>query len=412
MKFIEALKLRSKLFLLFILVTLGLVSVGIMGAINVNETKKNLDTLYFGSLVPVIELNEILQKYHSNIAGSLYKAQNAEMSPSHITLQLEEGLEAIRKLWISYESHYKRDEELAYTQYAALEIQVSNDYFKKIIRSHEDGGSYDKISLSKLEKKISHIHLILQKLIRYETDVAKYRRVEFLKEYNALVLKLNIVLSGVILVVLFTMFSVFRSIQNDQSKLEGATKKLKALNKKLESASYTDTLTDLHNRRYFNMVYERELKRAKRTHSYITFMMLDIDYFKQYNDNYGHLQGDNALKVVADVLRDVLKRPSDFLFRLGGEEFGVLLTQTDEKDSASLAQKICERVKAAQIEHAHSKASRFLTISIGLVTCIADDALDGDMLMSCADKMLYQAKEKGRDQYMITTTTCDLAEKA
>lgn len=127
----------------------------------------------------------------------------------------------------------------------------------------------------------------------------------------------------VILAVLFISLYVFKSIQKDHTRLEIATKKLKIANKKLENVSYTDSLTTLHNRRYFNLVYERELKRAQRTHSYITFMMLDIDYFKQYNDTYGHLEGDYALKSVAKVLKDTLKRPSDYVFRLGGEEFGV-----------------------------------------------------------------------------------------
>ena len=164
--------------------------------------------------------------------------------------------------------------------------------------------------------------------------------------------------------------SVFKSIQRDQTALEVTTKKLKRANKKLENVSYTDSLTGLYNRRYFNLIYDRELKRAKRTHNYITFMMLDIDYFKQYNDTYGHIEGDFALKSVAKVLNDTLKRPGDFVFRLGGEEFGVLLAETSESNSATIARNICDAIRGREIKHKNSKVNEFLTISVGVACCI------------------------------------------
>ena len=404
MKFIETLRLRSKLFLLFVLVTFGLISIGIMGVINASDTKKNIDTLYFGSFIPVVELNEILQRYHSNIAGALYKARTQELSPDNISMQIKDSLDHIEKLWQSYEAHYKRAEELPYTQYAALEIERTNSYVKKIVLAHHRQElSYDALSLSVLDKKISHIELIIQKLLRYETDLAKYRRAEFLSEYNSLVFKSNAILGAVILIVLLILLSVFRGINKDQSNLVEAAKKLKLLNKKLENASYTDSLTGLFNRRYFNLVFEREIKRAKRERSTLAFMMLDIDFFKQYNDTYGHLKGDEALKKVASLLQRILRRPNDFLFRLGGEEFGVLLTQTTQKESEMLAQKICEDIKEAKIQHSGSAVSEFLTLSLGVAIFVADESLDGDTMMSMADKMLYEVKESGRDGYKMVT---------
>ena len=207
----------------------------------------------------------------------------------------------------------------------------------------------------------------------------------------------------VILGVLLISYYVFKSIQKDQTKLEITTKKLKHANKKLENVSYTDSLTGLYNRRYFNIVYDREIKRAKRNKSYITFMMLDIDYFKQYNDTYGHIEGDFALKSVAKVLKDTLKRPSDFLFRLGGEEFGIVLVETTQEDSQKLAKNICKSVKEREIKHESSKVNEFITISIGIACCIADEALNEEILITRADEMLYKAKENGRDGYRITT---------
>ena len=407
MQFIEALKLRSKLFFLFILITVGLFSIGIIGAININSMKKNLDALYFGSLVPVTELSELLQTYHKGLASSLYKAKRGEVSSSQTANELEHSLNRINQLWQTYESHFKRDEELQYVEYVALEIKVVNRYFLKLLRAARDSQDMSAISITSLEKYVSHIHNVVQKLIGYEVSMARYERKKFLSLYDGAVYKLGIMLGLIILAVLLISYSVFASIQSDQTRLEVATKKLKRLNKKLENVSYTDSLTSMHNRRYFNLVYERELKRAKRTHSHITFMMLDIDYFKQYNDAYGHIEGDNALKIVANVLNKTLRRPSDFVFRLGGEEFGVLLTQTDESNSAQLAREIGDAVRGEKLEHSGSIINEFLTISIGVVCCVADDALNEDILISRADEMLYEAKETGRDRYIITSNVSE-----
>ncbi len=408
MRFIEALKLRSKLFFLFILITLGLVGIGIMGALNVNSMKKNIDALYFGSMVPVTELNEILQLYHGDIANTFYRAKGLELSPSETFAHIDASLKKIEKIWASYENHYKRDNEMEYVTYVASEIKTTNDYFNNLLEVQKIGKDLSVLSTNSIHNEIAHIDAIIQKLIKYEVDIAKFERKKFLQGYDVEIIEIGIVLLLIIITVLLILYLVFSSIQKDQIELESMAKKLRSANKKLETVSYTDSLTTLHNRRYFNLVYDRELKRAKRTHSYITFMMIDIDFFKQYNDTYGHIEGDNALKEVAKTLRDSLHRPSDFVFRLGGEEFGILLTQTDEENSAILAQSLCDAVRARRVEHKASKAHEYLTISVGVVCCVADDALDEDMLISHADKMLYKAKESGRNRFVIDSSVTDV----
>ena len=403
MQFIEALRLRSKLFFLFVLTTFGLITVGVLGALNINAMKKNIDSLYFGSLVPVTELNSILQVYHSSLAHTVYRARELDISPSQISSQIQNATFNINRTWKEYESHFKREDEMGYVEYIDLEIQTTNNYFERVSQAALNGQDMDRISLSALESRVTHISKIIQKLINYEIEVAKYERVSFIQSYNNAVTQLVIALSLIIIGILSILLYVFKSIQKDHSKLEKTTSALKKANKKLENVSYTDALTSLHNRRYFNLVYKRELLRAKREKSYITFMMLDIDFFKQFNDTYGHIEGDYALKSVSKTLKDTLKRPTDFVFRLGGEEFGVLLTHTDESNSAKLAREICNAIRAREIKHENSKANKFLTISIGVVCCVADNALDGNILISKADKMLYEAKESGRDRYMISS---------
>jgi len=412
MKFIEAMKLRSKLFILFVLITMGLFSIGIMGTSYINSMKKNIDSLYFGSLIPITELNKVLQTYHYGLGNTVYQLTRDDIPLPEAKTNIENALRVVNRNWRSYMSHFKSEDELEYVNYVNTEIISINTYFRKILEALEsDASKKDKISVATLEKRLSVIHQVLQKLITYETKVANYERKTFLTTYDSIVFQLGMILGLIILSILSISLYVFRSIQNDQTKLEIAAKKLKIANKKLENASYTDSLTSLHNRRYFNFIYERELKRAKRNKNYITFMMLDIDFFKQYNDTYGHVEGDFALKSVAKVLQDTLRRPSDYVFRLGGEEFGVLLSETDESHSARLARDICNAVRAREIKHKASKVNEYLTISVGVVCVKADDKLDEELLISRADEMLYRAKESGRDRYVITTKLEELEEK-
>lgn len=411
MNFIETLKLKSKLLFIFILITVGLVIIAIMGTLNLNSMKKNLDSLYFGSLVPVTELSKILQVYHGGLANSVYRAKNGEITPNEVKSEINSAIYVIEREWKNYESHFKRDEELQYVEYTAHEIKSINGYFSKVLNALDRGYKIEDLSISNFEKQIAHIHKTINKLISYEVSVAKYERKKFLEIYDSLLFEVGFVLILVIAGVMLISYYVFKSIQNDQTNLEITTKKLKRANKKLENVSYTDSLTGLYNRRYFNLVYDRELKRAKRTHSYITFMMLDIDYFKQYNDCYGHIEGDFALKSVAKVLKDTLKRPGDFVFRLGGEEFGVLLTETPESNSAIIARNICDAIRNREIKHKESKVNEYVTISIGVACCIADEALNEEILITRADEMLYKSKESGRDRYSITTNVSEATPK-
>ena len=403
MKFIEALRLKNKLFLLFMLITLGLVLLGLLGAMNTKAMKSRIDNLYFGTFIPITRLNTILYDYNSHILPALYKAKNDIIAPSELQEVLLDSLKEIERSWSEYKSQYKTRQEIAYVSYATQELKKTNGYFYRVIAASKSGKDMRGLSVSLLERKIEHINGIIKKLLDYETEVAQVERKRFLENYNATTKNIAVILVSIIFAVLFMTYNVFRSIQQEHTKLQAATKKLHKLNRKLENASYTDTLTGLHNRRYFNFIYERELKRAKREKQYVTFMMIDIDFFKQYNDTYGHIAGDYTLKKVARAIRSCFKRPSDFTFRLGGEEFGVLLIGTDEEGSARLADKLCKKVKQQRIEHKASKVADIVTISVGVVSCIADDMLSSDILIKKADEMLYKAKESGRDRYMLSS---------
>lgn len=407
MKFIDTLRLKSKLLFLFILITLGLSFIGVVGTLNITSMKKNLDSLYFGSFITVLKLDEILNAYHIKLQTNIYLAKNNIMSSQETADIIDQAIKKIDENWNSYKNQYKSNNELPYINYVDKEIERSKKYLLEIRQICIDGCDVNKISIQTLTSEVTHIDKIISKLRLYEIKSAEYQRKELLDTYYETKIKLGMILFFVIGGVLLISYIVFKSIQKDQSDLEIASRKLKHANKKLENASYTDSLTNLHNRRYFNMVFDREAKRAKRAKSQITFMMLDVDFFKQYNDTYGHIEGDKALKSVAKVLKSVLKRPSDFVFRLGGEEFGVLVTDIDMHDSALLAQKICTEMENCKIPHSGSRTSKFLTLSIGVVSCVADETLNEEGIIKQADKQLYIAKESGRNRYIMSNEMID-----
>ena len=400
MKFLDALRLKSKLFFLFILITLGLSFIGVLGTLNLISMKKKIDALYFGSFMTVINLDEILNAYNVDIQTNLSLAKENILSSQEAIDAVDNALLKINKRWNDYQNHYKTPKERPFITYTTKEIENSRLFFMQIHQVSQNNMS--DLSIKSLNSHINHINTIISALRSYEIERAQFQRQELLSSYHETQIKLGLILilvSGGVLLILFT---VFRSIQKDQSELETISKKLQIANKKLENASYTDSLTHLHNRRYFNIVLDREIKRAKRARSEVTFMMLDVDFFKQYNDTYGHLEGDKALIHVAKSLLSILKRPGDFVFRLGGEEFGVFLTDTDAQESEALADKICRSLEDQKILHEKNQASKYLTISIGVVSCVGDETLDEEDLIKQADKKLYEAKEGGRNRYMMS----------
>ncbi len=167
--------------------------------------------------------------------------------------------------------------------------------------------------------------------------------------------------------------------------------------KKVEEISITDALTKLYNRGYFDRVCHRTLDEVKRADGWIALMIMDIDFFKEYNDTYGHQEGDKVLREVAQYIGESLKRASDYAFRLGGEEFGVLLKPEDLSGAFKMAQKIQNGIADLKIEHSKSTALPFVTMSIGVVTKRAREVSDCDILYKEADDLLYHAKANGRN---------------
>lgn len=188
-----------------------------------------------------------------------------------------------------------------------------------------------------------------------------------------------------------------------QSEIHELTaKKLEQAYYQLEMLSNLDGLTNIYNRRYFNSCYQQEWQRMMRNQQYLSIIMCDIDYFKTYNDYYGHLAGDECIYKIAQTIRNNIRRSSDFVARYGGEEFVVVLPNTTVKAAIKIAENIKESVKKLRIPHKKSSISDYISISFGIAAIIPNLDITSETLISMADQALYNAKNLGRNCIQIT----------
>jgi two-component system chemotaxis family response regulator WspR len=180
--------------------------------------------------------------------------------------------------------------------------------------------------------------------------------------------------------------------------LEESRSQLAEANRTLQKLSSLDGLTGIANRRSFDETLKKEWNRAMRTEKTIGLIMLDIDFFKLYNDHYGHQGGDDCLKQVAQGLDSAIHRETDFLARYGGEEFSAVLPDTDLKGSLKVAEEMRLAVKALRLEHAKSKVTDIVSVSLGVSSITPLMGTEPEILIAAADQALYKAKEDGRDR--------------
>ncbi|MDG3086058.1 ABC transporter substrate binding protein [Vibrio hannami] len=186
-----------------------------------------------------------------------------------------------------------------------------------------------------------------------------------------------------------------------EEKVKQRTEKLKEANEQLQRLSEVDGLSQLYNRRYFDKTLSDELQRHQRSKHPLVLMMCDIDFFKNYNDTYGHIEGDNCIKQVAKLLQSQCMRTNDTVARYGGEEFAIILPMTDTDSAHNIAEKICSNLYDTNIPHTSSSVADRITISIGVAVVTPDQSSTPTDIISIADKALYNSKHNGRNQYTL-----------
>lgn len=182
-----------------------------------------------------------------------------------------------------------------------------------------------------------------------------------------------------------------------QRALVNLTEQLDATNQELQHLSMTDGLTCIANRRMFDRLLAREWRRCMRIKKPLSIVMLDVDWFKKYNDRYGHQLGDECLKTVAREVARATPRPGDLAARYGGEEFALILPETDQEGARWVANRIRKNLGALKIPHDDSKHG-YLTVSCGIACVIPGKALSAEKLVGSADNAMYVAKKHGRNR--------------
>ncbi len=187
-----------------------------------------------------------------------------------------------------------------------------------------------------------------------------------------------------------------------------AEKELLEANLELKKLVNIDGLTGVANRRYFDATLEQEWYRLKREELPLSLIMCDIDYFKHYNDYYGHIKGDRCLTKVAQTMQEAVKRSADLVARYGGEEFAVILPNTNLRGAMKVAENIRLAVQNLKMPHCRSQVSEYVSLSLGVSSIVPglNKEMSPELLKTTADEALYQAKKKGRDR--IETASCDL----
>ncbi len=176
---------------------------------------------------------------------------------------------------------------------------------------------------------------------------------------------------------------------------------LEAANDKLQKLVCVDGLTGISNRRHFDEVMEQEIRRSLREHKSLSLILADVDYFKAYNDTYGHLRGDEALKKVAQYINSIIKRAGDLAARYGGEEFAVVLASADQDIALRFAEQLRAGIYSLAIPHAASSIADRVTISCGIATIPPDHLYSSKEVISVADQALYNAKHRGRNRVEV-----------
>ncbi len=211
--------------------------------------------------------------------------------------------------------------------------------------------------------------------------------------------------------------SYLAQLQRDEAyrALHDMQIELEKTNKELQRLTSLDGLTGIANRRRFDEYLDQEWMRAARGNKVISLILMDIDHFKTYNDNYGHQGGDDVLRKVAQAIDQGTNRPGDLVARYGGEEFAIIMPDTDPDGAETVAEKIRLAVEKLAIPHAHSSAAACVTISMGVASIIPRDGILPSMLIAAADEALYAAKHTGRNRFVNAhdvKKTATAAEKA
>lgn len=202
-----------------------------------------------------------------------------------------------------------------------------------------------------------------------------------------------------------------RRLLDMRRRLVSLSAELHEANQKLNEMVELDQLTGLVNRRGFDRILHAEIASARREGQPLTLMLCDLDHFKRYNDTYGHVHGDECLKQIGRLLREVCVRLRDVAARYGGEEFALILPRTPRSGAMTFARAVGQMLRVLRIRHPDSPHESGLTLSGGITTCVPDEYTSAEAMLMRADQALYAAKAQGRDRFFSFEMQMDTVEQ-
>ncbi|MEA3384094.1 MAG: GGDEF domain-containing protein [Campylobacterota bacterium] len=352
-------KLNYKLLSIPFLVLISLFYISFIFSSQIEILKKQVDNIYFGNFIAINRLHNI----NENFKNIIINKKDSKIFKNMIIDN-----------WTKYKGQYKTNKERS----------IINIIDKKILKSFTNNS------------KSYYIYITEQVdlLTKHEIHSASIERKEFLKRYENMnnYLFYNQILIVVVLMFLLS-FIIYYVIKNN--------KEVELLKDKYKEESITDGLTSLYNRKYFDETFTEIIDVSKNNSCSSFFVMIDIDYFKQYNDFYGHDAGDKALVSVARTINSLFIGDYEYSFRIGGEEFAILIFDNNIDTVKVKLDKLQENIKQLGIKHKAS-ATALLTLSMGVLEINSSNYnLTNTELYKTADSKLYSSKENGRDQYTI-----------
>jgi len=349
---------------------------------------------------------EEIDEQHKMLVELLNKLGNALLTEN--VQKMEKVFDELAK----YADHHFYCEELVWAQYFDIESPLVKNHKKthdsfipKVLEIQESSKELG------LQKILEDILLFLIKWLAFHI-IDEDKRLSYIIRYmnegnnqSEAIFKTDALMNGTMKKLVDTILDMYNSISSkaidlikERKARIKAEEELQKINKKLEKLSITDQLTNLYNRRYFEEVFDKNIRICIREKKYLGVILFDIDYFKKLNDTYGHQKGDIALKSIAKCMKEVTKRPTDYVFRLGGEEFCIVTSSDNQEEAYNLSKILHENIKELKIANKNSLVNEFLTISTGVVSIIPSKKDNLDSIMLEVDKKLYSAKENGRNR--------------
>lgn len=282
---------------------------------------------------------------------------------------------------------------------AEIGMDVSNGpLFKKLLPKGDSGSAVVQSAVDGVERviafrRVDEYPLIIYTAVSKEEVLSAWRKESLLSGAIAAILMVVLFLFG------SRLFYLMKKQNRIQKKLIDAQEELMKINQSLGLLALQDALTGLANRRQFDLYLRSEFGRAQRNRRSVALLMLDVDHFKNFNDKFGHLKGDDCLRVISNIIRSSINRPGDLAARYGGEEFGVILPDTDGAGAYLVAERI--RLAVEQCAIPGSFTARTVTVSLGVFAGIPLMGLQPENFIEYADRALYIAKSSGRNKSII-----------